>query len=62
MTIQDSTYNIRVGRSSDPLGPYLDKNNKDLYDGGGTLLLESKDYMIVRAKCMLRFLFRLEYV
>ena len=34
-----STYNIRVGRSRRITGPYLDKENKDLLRGGGTLVL-----------------------
>lgn len=37
----DSTYEIRVGRSSSPLGPYVDEAGADLADGGGTLVLES---------------------
>ncbi len=35
----NSTYNIRVGRSREITGPYLDKEGKDLAEGGGTLLL-----------------------
>ena len=35
----NSTYNIRVGRSRDITGPYLDKDGVDLSHGGGTLLL-----------------------
>ncbi|MCI0745474.1 MAG: arabinan endo-1,5-alpha-L-arabinosidase [Verrucomicrobia subdivision 3 bacterium] len=35
----NSTYNIRIGRSSDITGPYLDKEGTDLAYGGGTLLL-----------------------
>ncbi|MCC9642471.1 arabinan endo-1,5-alpha-L-arabinosidase [Rhodopirellula sp. JC740] len=38
----DSTYNIRVGRSRDITGPYLDKEGVDMANGGGTLLLESE--------------------
>jgi arabinan endo-1,5-alpha-L-arabinosidase len=35
----NSTYNIRVGRSREITGPYLDQNGKDLAQGGGTLFL-----------------------
>ena len=41
-----STYNIRVGRSARITGPYLDKDGKDLREGGGTLLLGSAGSMI----------------
>jgi len=34
-----STYNIRVGRSDQITGPYLDKNGVDMLAGGGTLFL-----------------------
>ncbi len=37
----DSTYNIRVGRSSTVTGPYFDKNGVNLVNGGGTMVLES---------------------
>ena len=37
----NSTYNIRIGRSREITGPYLDKDGKDLASGGGTLLLGS---------------------
>jgi arabinan endo-1,5-alpha-L-arabinosidase len=37
----DSTYNIRVGRSSSITGPYLDQNGVSMASGGGTLFLES---------------------
>jgi arabinan endo-1,5-alpha-L-arabinosidase len=36
-----STYNMRVGRSIKITGPYLDKEDKDMLHGGGTLLLET---------------------
>jgi arabinan endo-1,5-alpha-L-arabinosidase len=35
----DSTYNIRVGRSIDPTGPYVDRDGVSMLEGGGTLLL-----------------------
>lgn len=34
-------YSIRVGRSQGPRGPFVDKNGKDLVDGGGTLVYGS---------------------
>lgn len=37
----DSTYEIRVGRSRDVTGPYLDRAGVDLREGGGTLVLET---------------------
>lgn len=37
----DSTYNIRVGRSSSVTGPYLDRDGNNMVNGGGTMLLES---------------------
>lgn len=38
----NSTYEIRVGRSKSLAGPYLDREGKDLRNGGGTLLMESE--------------------
>ncbi|MEO0055193.1 MAG: hypothetical protein RLZZ50_1140, partial [Verrucomicrobiota bacterium] len=37
----DSTYNIRVGRSTSITGPYRDRNGVDMNSGGGTMLFES---------------------
>ena len=37
----DSTYNIRVGRSTSVTGPYVDRGGIGLTSGGGTLFLES---------------------
>jgi beta-xylosidase len=37
----NSTYNIRVGRSTSITGPYLDRNGASMLNGGGTMLLES---------------------
>jgi arabinan endo-1,5-alpha-L-arabinosidase len=34
-----STYNIRVGRADQIEGPYLDRDGKDMREGGGTLIL-----------------------
>jgi len=36
-----STYNIRIGRSKDVIGPYLDKDNRDLLHDGGSPFLKS---------------------
>jgi len=35
----DDTYNIRVGRSTNITGPYLDRNGVNMLSGGGTLFL-----------------------
>ena len=36
----NSTYNIRVGRSTTITGPYLDRNGVDMAGGGGTLFAQ----------------------
>jgi arabinan endo-1,5-alpha-L-arabinosidase len=41
-----STYNVRIGRSAAPTGPFLDKAGKDLLQGGGTLLMETEGRFI----------------
>jgi len=38
----NSTYNMRVGRSAKITGPYLDKENKDMLHGGGTLIADTQ--------------------
>ncbi len=38
---KDSTYNVRVGRSSKVTGPYTDRDGKDMRQGGGTAVLAS---------------------
>ena len=38
----NSTYNIRVGRSTKVTGPYLDRYGEKLADGGGTLFLAAQ--------------------
>lgn len=35
----NSNYNIRVGRSTNLLGPYYDKSGRSMLNGGGTLLV-----------------------
>ncbi len=42
----NSTYNIRVGRSRQITGPYLDKEGVDLLRGGGSLVLETEGRFI----------------
>jgi arabinan endo-1,5-alpha-L-arabinosidase len=39
----ESTYNIRVGRSRAIQGPYLDRDERDMNDGGGSLFMETHD-------------------
>jgi arabinan endo-1,5-alpha-L-arabinosidase len=41
-----STYNIRVGRSRDVTGPYLDRDGVDLSKGGGSLVLGTEGSFI----------------
>ncbi|MDT0166316.1 glycoside hydrolase family 43 protein [Actinotalea sp. AC32] len=36
----DSTYKVAVGRSRDVTGPYLDQEGRDMFGGGGTVILE----------------------
>jgi len=42
----DSTYNIRIGRSVNITGPYLDKNGVDMMHDGGSLFLQSSGKFI----------------
>jgi arabinan endo-1,5-alpha-L-arabinosidase len=42
----DSTYEIRVGRSRSVTGPYLDRDGRDMREGGGTPVLASEPPMI----------------
>ncbi|WP_350004177.1 arabinan endo-1,5-alpha-L-arabinosidase [Pseudarthrobacter sp. WHRI 8279] len=37
----DSTYKVTVGRSTSVKGPYLDKNGRDMFGGGGSVVLDS---------------------
>lgn len=37
----DSTYHVRVGRSTSITGPYVDRNGVDLRSSGGTLFMEA---------------------
>lgn len=37
----DSTYQVAVGRSASVKGPYLDKDGRDMFGGGGTVVLDS---------------------
>lgn len=43
---EKSTYNIRVGRSKNITGPYLDKDGKDMRKGGGSLVLRGDNNFI----------------
>jgi arabinan endo-1,5-alpha-L-arabinosidase len=37
----DSTYKVAVGRSRSVKGPYLDKDGRDMFGGGGSVVLDS---------------------
>ncbi|TAP44869.1 glycoside hydrolase family 43 protein [Arthrobacter sp. S39] len=37
----DSTYKVAVGRSASVKGPYLDKDGRDMFGGGGSVVLDS---------------------
>ncbi len=37
----DSTYNVRVGRSKEITGPYLDRDGTPMREGGGTMVIEA---------------------
>lgn len=43
---KDSTYNIRAGRSKSVTGPYVDRDGKDLREGGGTMVLQTEEHRI----------------
>ena len=42
----NSTYNIRVGRSASPTGPFLDKNGVNMVNGGGSMFLGTEGTQI----------------
>ncbi|WP_404341798.1 arabinan endo-1,5-alpha-L-arabinosidase [Pseudoalteromonas mariniglutinosa] len=42
----NSTYNVRVGRSKNVAGPYLDQEGRDMMNGGGSLVIKgNKDWV-----------------
>ncbi|MBN2590262.1 MAG: family 43 glycosylhydrolase [Sedimentisphaerales bacterium] len=38
-----STYNVRVGRSREVAGPYFDKEDKAMLEGGGSIVIQTKE-------------------
>lgn len=48
---KDSTYNIRVGRARRITGPYVDRTNKPMMDGGGTLVLAGQGRWVGPGHC-----------
>lgn len=42
----NSTYKVAVGRSRSVTGPYLDQDGRNLFGGGGTILLETHGAMV----------------
>lgn len=43
---EDSTYEIRVGRSREITGPYVDRDDAPMTEGGGTLVLDTEGRFI----------------
>lgn len=43
---ENSTYEIAVGRSDSVTGPYLDRDGRDMADGGGTIVLSTVGTMV----------------
>jgi arabinan endo-1,5-alpha-L-arabinosidase len=41
-----SNYEVVVGRSTSPTGPFLDENGVNLVNGGGTPILQSHDWVV----------------
>lgn len=39
---ENATYQVRIGWSDNIQGPYRDKNGTDMYNGGGTLMMASR--------------------
>lgn len=46
-----STYNLRVGRSANLSGPYIDRDGRPMLEGGGTLLLAGEPPRIGPGHC-----------
>jgi len=42
-TVDQLTYRVAVGRSTNILGPYVDKNGTSMISGGGTLVVQGDD-------------------
>jgi arabinan endo-1,5-alpha-L-arabinosidase len=58
----DSTYRILVGRSKQPVGPYLDRDGRPMLEGGGTLVLSSYDNVRGPGSCAIVDAFKAEYL
>ena len=46
----NSTYNIRVGRSADPEGPFLDRAGNDMADGYGSLFMDAEGVNVANSR------------
>jgi arabinan endo-1,5-alpha-L-arabinosidase len=58
----DSTYEIRVGRSRNPMGPFLDKDGVDMMEGGGSVFEQSRGWVIGPGHTGIRKRGKTEYV
>lgn len=42
----DSTYHVKVGRSTSPTGPFVDRNGASMLTGAGTMVIQGHDWVV----------------